>query len=71
MRGFRHPSISEFFNNICAFETLSDVSNRRLADVADSGLGRLNWADFCHSAFARGPTASQQYRTFFAIGGHV
>ena len=24
---------------------LSDVSNRRLADVADRGLGRLSWAD--------------------------
>ena len=30
---------------ICAFERLNDVSNRRLADVADRGLGRLNWAD--------------------------
>jgi hypothetical protein len=34
---------------ICAFETFAHVSNRRLADVADSGLGRLNWADSAHT----------------------
>ena len=34
--------------------------NRRIADVAGHGLGRLNWADFCRSPFARGPTASHQ-----------
>jgi hypothetical protein len=26
-----------------------DVANRRIADVADHGLGRLNWADLCRS----------------------
>jgi hypothetical protein len=30
---------------ICAFETFEYVSNRRIADVADHGLGRLDWAD--------------------------
>jgi hypothetical protein len=30
---------------ICAFETLSDVSNRRLADIAGHDRGRLTWAE--------------------------
>jgi hypothetical protein len=33
---------------ICAFETWGDVSRRRIADIADSGLGRLSWADSSH-----------------------
>jgi hypothetical protein len=35
---------------------LSDVSNRRLADVADRGLGRLNWADSRPKRVASGRT---------------
>jgi hypothetical protein len=48
-----------------------DGWSRRKAAIAGRESGRRDWADFCHSAFARRPTASHQYRTFFAIGSHV
>jgi hypothetical protein len=42
--------------SICAFETLGDVSCRRIADVADPGAGRLNWAESAPTALGSGRT---------------
>ena len=42
---FRGTSISDFFNNICAFETFERRPSRRQPDIADSGRGRRSWAD--------------------------
>jgi hypothetical protein len=39
---------------ICVFRTFEDVANRCKADVADHGLGRLNWAESAPTTVASG-----------------